>query len=197
MIQKPAETEQKLATIIAERWSGKAYDATLPVSDANIMALCEAALWAPSCYGESPWRYVVCNRFKDETSWQQVLNSLSPGNQGWAKNAPLFFVTASQPDFTHNDSPNRWNGYDTGAASLNLCLQATAFGLMSHQMGGFDADSLRKALSIPEEIHLWSVIAVGYPAPLDALDSEALDRELKARQRRPLSEHFFENRWSD
>lgn len=91
MIQKPAETEQKLATIIAERWSGKAYDATLPVSDANIMALCEAALWAPSCYGEAPWRYVVCNRFKDETSWQQVLNSLSPGNQGWAKNAPLFF----------------------------------------------------------------------------------------------------------
>ncbi|WP_245652094.1 hypothetical protein [Methylophaga muralis] len=68
---------------------------------------------------------------------------------------------------------------------------------MSHQMGGFDADKLRKSLSIPSEINLWSVIAIGYPAALDTLTAEQLEQELKARQRRPLSEHFFINRWSD
>ncbi|THK40669.1 nitroreductase [Methylophaga sp. SB9B] len=197
MIQKPAETEQKLASIIAERWSGKSFDASQPVSDETITALCEAALWAPSCYGEAPWRYVICNKFDDAASWQQTLECLSPGNQTWAVNAPLLIVTASQAKFTHNGLENRWNGYDTGAASLNLCLQATAVGLMSHQMGGFDADKLRKSLSIPSEINLWSVIAIGYPAALDTLTAEQLEQELKARQRRPLSEHFFINRWSD
>jgi len=29
------------------------------------------------------------------------------------------------------------------------------------------------------------------------LSAEVLERELKARQRRPLNEHFFENRWTD
>lgn len=197
MIQKPAETAQKLASIIAERWSGKAFDATQVVSDDIITALCEAALWAPSCYGEAPWRYIICNRFKDEISWQNTLDCLSQGNQTWAINAPLLIVSASMPYFTHNDLDNRWNGYDTGAASLNICLQATSAGLMSHQMGGFDTDKLRDALSIPAEINLWSVIAIGYPAPLDNLSAEELERELKDRRRRPLISHFFEHRWAD
>lgn len=197
MIQKPAETEQKLASIIAERWSGKAYDATQVVNDDVITALCEAALWAPSCYGEAPWRYVICNKFKDEKAWQQTLDCLAPGNQTWAVDAPLLIVTCSLTKFTHNDSENRWNGYDTGAASLNLCLQATSAGLLSHQMGGFDADKLREALSIPANVNLWSVIAIGYPSPLDTLSAEELEQELKARQRRPLHKQFFENRWND
>ena len=96
MIQKPAETEQKLASIIAERWSGKAYDASQAVSDDIIMALCEAALWAPSCYGEAPWRYIICNKFKDEISWQKTLDCLAPGNQEWAVNSPLLIVTAAK-----------------------------------------------------------------------------------------------------
>jgi len=197
LIQKPAETEQKLATIVAERWSGKAFDPTQAVSDDTITALCEAALWAPSCYGEAPWRYIICNRFRDQISWQKNLDCLSPGNQTWAVNAPLLIVTASLPRFTHNETANRWNGYDTGAASLNMCLQATAAGLMTHQMGGFDADKLREGLSIPTDVNLWSVIAIGYPAPLDTLSAEVLERELKARERRPLSKHFFESRWTD
>lgn len=197
MIQKPAETEQKLSSIIAERWSGKAYDASQAINDEVITALCEAALWAPSCYGEAPWRYILCNRFKDEATWHKTLQCLSPGNQSWAINAPLLIVTASMPLFTHNGNENRWSGYDTGAASLNLCLQATALGLMSHQMGGFDADKLREVLSIPAKVNLWSVIAIGYPAPLDSLSDEMIERELKARSRRPLTEHFFENRWTD
>lgn len=197
MIQKPAETEQKLASIIAERWSGKAYDVTQAIHQDTITALCEAAAWAPSCYGEAPWRYVICNKFKDPQNWQRTLECLSPGNQTWAANAPLLIVTASLATFTHNGSANRWNGYDTGAASLNLCLQATAEGLLSHQMGGFDADKLRDVLSISLDINLWSVIAIGYPAPLGMLSTEQLEQELKARQRRPLSEHFFDNRWPD
>jgi len=195
MIQKPADTEQPIEKVLAERWSGRAYDATVPVSDEQVSALSEAARWAPSCYGEAPWRYLICNKFKDESAWQKALDALSPGNQEWAKNAPLLILAASKPEFSHNDKPNRWSGYDTGSASISLCLQATAMGLVSHQMGGFDADKMRQHFTIPDDIQMWAMIAIGHPAPLDSLNEEQMERELRARARRPLEQQFFHGQW--
>jgi nitroreductase len=195
MIQKPADTQQPIIKPIAERWSGRAYDANIEVSDEQLVAMCEAARWAPSCYGDQPWRFLIWNKFKDEAAWQQALDCLSPGNQDWAKNAPVLILAASVERFSHNDNDNKWVGYDTGAASISLCLQATQFGLLSHQMGGFDGDKLRQQFNLPQDIKLWAMIAIGHPAPLDNLNEEQLERELKARERRPLSEMFFSAAW--
>lgn len=195
MIEKPADTEQKIEKVIAERWSSRAYDATMQVSHEDIIALCEAARWAPSCYGDEPWRFVIWDRYKDESSWQQALDCLAQGNQEWAKNAPILILVASVKTFRHNDKDNRWNGYNTGAASVSLCLQATALGLMSHQMGGFDGDKLKSTFSLPDNIELWAMNAIGHPAALDSLDEQQLERELNQRERRPLSEQFFSGGW--
>ena len=100
------------------------------------------------------------------------------------------------PNFSQNDKPNRWSGYDTGAASISLCLQATAMGLMSHQMGGFDDKVLRESFNIPADIHIWSVIAIGHQAALDNLTEEQLERELSPRKRLPVEQAFFMNKWS-
>lgn len=197
MIGKPAETEQDIAPLIAERWSGRAFDASSPISNEHIISLCEAARWAPSCYGDQPWRFLVWNRFDDKQAWQQALDCLSPGNQEWAKNAPLLILTTSVKTFSHNNADNRWVGYDTGSASLSLCLQATSLGLMSHQMGGYDADKLRKTFSLPDDIECWAMITIGYPTPLDSLNEEQLERELKQRSRRPLTEQFYINNWNN
>lgn len=197
MIGKPADTEQTIEQVLAERWSGRAYDASIPVSDEQVTALCEAARWAPSCYGDQPWRFVVWNKHQDEASWQQVLECLAPGNQQWAKNASLLILAASVKTFSHNDQDNRWSGYDTGAASISLCLQATSMGLLSHQMGGFDSEKIKATFSIPDDIHCWAMIAIGHPAALDSLDEDQLERELKARERRPLNEQFLSNGWNN
>lgn len=195
MIEKPAITDQKISTIIAERWSGRAFDPTTPVSDDDLVSLCEAARWAPSCFGDAPWRFIVWNKHTDETSWQKAIDCLAPGNQEWAKNASVLVLAASVKTFSHNDTDNRWVGYDTGAASISLCLQATSLGLMSHQMGGFDSDKIRSSFAVPDDIECWAMIAIGHPAALDTLSQEQLDRELKTRERRPLSEQFFNNTW--
>ena len=195
MIHKPADTAHEIAPIIANRWSGRAYDGNQPVSQQDIIKLCEAARWAPSCSGEAPWRFVVWNKFENASAWQKAFDCLAEGNQHWAKNAPVLILAASEPNFSRNDSHNRWAGFDTGAASVSLCLQATALGLMSHQMGGFAADQLRAAFSIPEQIALWSVIAIGHALPESALSAEQVERELQPRQRRPLSDHFFSDEW--
>lgn len=196
MIEKPADTEQKIEKILAERWSGRAYDPALAVTEEQIIAICEAARWAPSCFGDEPWRYIVWNRYQDEVSWQKAVDCLVPGNQAWAKNSPVLILAASVPAFSHNNATNRWSGYDTGAASVSLCLQASAMGLMSHQMGGFDSDKLKATFAIPADINLWSMIAIGHPAALDTLTEEELERELKARERRPLANLFYQGDWN-
>lgn len=195
MIQKPADTEVAIEKVIAERWSGRAYDPTIPVTETEITALTEAARWAPSCFGDAPWRYLIWDRFHDADNWQKAFDCLVEGNQQWAKNAPILILAASVDKFSQNDKTNRWTGYDTGAASVSLCLQATSMGLMSHQMGGFDGDKLRETFNLPADLHLWSMMAIGHAAPLDDLTPEQMDRELNPRERRPLAEQFFHGGW--
>lgn len=194
-MRKPAITQTQLHEIIAERWSGRAYDAAKPVSREQIIALLEAARWAPSCYGDQPWRLMVWNKNTDAASWQQAFDCLAPGNQAWAVDAPVLILGMADSLFNHNGQPNRFAQYDTGAAIENLCLQAQAMGLMTHQMGGFDAEKSREVFGIPEQFTLMAMISVGYAAAPATYSAEVSERENKPRSRRALGELFFVGRW--
>lgn len=194
-MQKPAITQVPIDDTLANRWSGRAYDPNKTISDKDVIALLEAARWAPSCYGDQPWRFIVWNKATDPEGWQKAFDCLAPGNQGWAKNAPVLLLAAADSIFNHNGSPNRWGQYDTGAASENLCLQAASMGLMAHQMGGFDVNKTREAFNVPEQFALMAMITVGYPADISTVEGEALEREKTPRSRRPLGELFFKGSW--
>jgi nitroreductase len=194
-MKKPALTQVPIHELIAGRWSGRAYDPARTVTRAQLIALLEAARWAPSCYGDQPWRFIVWDKHADPAGWQAGFDCLAPGNQGWVKDAPLLLLTAADSLFNHNGTPNRWAQYDTGAAAENLCLQAEALGLMAHQMGGFDPDKARTAFGVPEQYALMAMVAVGYPADIDTLSPEASERETASRKRRELGELFFSGEW--
>ncbi len=195
-MQKPAITQVDIHEIIANRWSGRAYDASKSVTQEQIIALLEAARWAPSCFGDQPWRFIVWDKTTNPQAWQLAFDCLVPFNQGWVKDSSLLILVAADSLFAHNGKPNRWGEYDTGAAILNLSLQATALGLMAHQMGGFDADKVRAAFAIPEQYSLMSMVSVGYPADIASLQGEILEREQAARSRRALGELFFKDAWA-
>jgi len=144
----------------------------------------EAARWAPSCYGDQPWRYVVGDRFADPDGWEAILGCLAEQNRRWARHAPLLIAACADTRFDFNGEPNRWGAYDTGAASENLCLQATALGLAAHQMGGFDPAALRQAVGIPERFEPMAVIAVGHPAAPERLEPGLREMEVAQRARR-------------
>ncbi|HZV98744.1 MAG TPA: nitroreductase family protein [Methylophilaceae bacterium] len=194
-MEKPAVTRVPLEATIARRWSGRAYDAGKPVSQETIIALLEAARWAPSCFGDQPWRFIVWDKTTDPAGWQKAFECLVPGNQAWAKDAPVLLLTTAGSLFAHNGQPNRWGQYDTGAAAENLCLQATSMGLMAHQMGGFDAGKTREAFAIPDEYTLMAMMTLGYPADISTLCGEMLEREIAPRKRRELGELFFKGSW--
>ena len=194
-MEKPAITQVAIDPTLARRWSGRAYDSSKPVSHEQVIALLEAARWAPSCFGDQPWRFLVWNQGSDAAAWQQAFDCLVPGNQSWVQHAPVLLLVTADSKFQHNGKDNRWGQYDTGAAAENLCLQASALGLMAHQMGGFDTDKARNAFAIPEQYALMAMVAVGYQADIATLSGEALERETAARTRRPLGELFFQDSW--
>ena len=194
-MQKTASTSVPINEIIANRWSPRAFDASKPVSQAQIIALLEAARWAPSCFGDEPWRFIVWDKNTDAVSWQLAFDCLASSNQTWVKNVPVLMLICADSLFGHNQKENRWGQYDTGAAAENLCLQASSMGLMAHQMGGFNVDAVRKAFKIPAQITPMAMLAVGYEGDANDLPDEQKTRELAARKRKPLGELFFTNTW--
>jgi len=196
MIEKKAETSVPIHELIARRWSGRAFAPDRRVADGDILALLEAARWAPSCYGDQPWRYIVCNKYTNMEAWQNAAACMSAGNQSWARHAPLLILVVADNFMARDGRANRWGQYDTGAASMSLCLQATDLGLMTHQMGGFDANSARKLFCIPVQCTPMSVLAVGYALPESDIAPELKERELRARVRSPLTEHFYDGAWN-
>ena len=194
-MKKPAQTQVPIHDLIASRWSRRAYDAGKPVGAEAIISMLEAARWAPSCFGDQPWRFVVCDKTTNPDAWQRAFDTLAPSNQVWVKNAPLLVLVAADTVFTLNSNPNRWAQYDTGAAAENLSLQAEALGLIVHQLGGFDPEKARQALQVPEQYTLMAMIAIGHPTEIDNLPPDLHAREIAPRQRRALGELCFTGQW--
>ena len=194
-MKKKAITAVPINDTMAQRWSGRAYNAGRPVEAEKLSACIEAARWSLSCFGAQPWQYVICDRAEDEAAWHTALSCLVEGNRAWAQNAPVLILAVASERFKHNGKPNKWGQYDTGAASISLCLQATDLGLMAHQMGGFDADKARQVFSVPEGYTPMAMIAIGYQLAREDIPEELQEREFAPRKRNPASEHFFAGQW--
>lgn len=193
-MKKDTPLESPIDVLISSRWSPRAFNPDFNIDDSSINSLFEAARWAPSCYGDQPWKFVAFKK-NDATNWSRALNCLSIGNQNWAMDASLLIVVCANKNFYHNGEPNRFSQYDTGAASENICLQATSMSLSAHQMGGFDSDKIRKLAIIPEDFDIMACIAIGKALDEDKLNDEQKEREMTPRKRRPLNEIYSINEW--
>lgn len=192
---KRAQSSESINDVIASRWSPRAFDADKAVTRERITALLEAARWAPSCYGDEPWRFLVFDKARDPESWHKARACLAEGNQAWATHAPVLMASVADSCFRRNGKPNRWGTYDTGAAAISLCLQATAQGMIAHQMGGFDAARLAESFGIPDAFTPMAMIAIGYEGDPESLPDGAREAELADRSRQPLDGIAFSGHW--
>ncbi|SAL03374.1 nitroreductase [Caballeronia calidae] len=193
MTTKPAPTDVDIHELIAGRWSPRAFS-NAPIERATLHRLLEAARWAPSSNNLQPWRFIAFDRHRNEAAFQRAFDTLAPSNQKWNVNVPLLVcVTAST--LTPKGDTNRTATYDTGAAAMALTLQAHALGLATHQMGGFDRDAFRQAFSIPADIEIIAMIAIGHHGDASQLDDALREREAAPRARKTLGETAFEGAW--
>src|SRR6516225_9226550 len=192
-MQKPAPSEAPIHELIRNRWSPRAF-ADKAIPEDVLRSLFEAARWAPSSFNEQPWAYIVATK-EDQVNFEKVLGTLVEFNAGWAKNASVLAIAVTKLAFADNRAPNRNAQYDTGAATALLSVEATARGLVVHQMAGFDPDKARKTFAIPEGWEPLAAIAIGYPGSPDSLPPKMKDREMAPRTRKPIREFVMTGNW--
>lgn len=186
-----ADARFPLHDLVALRWSPRAF-ADRPVAREQLGALFEAARWAPSCFNDQPWSFVVGVKGADDgDAWKKVFDVLVPANQAWAQHAPVLALSIARTVFAFNGKHNRHALYDTGAAAMNLTVQAQALGLVVHQMGGFDVEKARAAFALPANNDPIAAMAIGYAGDASALPPDLAQRELAPRARRELGATFF------
>ena len=193
MSVKKASTDHPISELLADRWSPYAFDNRL-VPEADLRSLFEAARWAPSSYNEQPWNYIVATRDNPQ-QFQQLLSCLVDANQVWAKAAPVLALCVVSLRFARNGKDNRAAVHDLGLAAGNLVLEATARGLVVHQMIGILPDKARTLYEIPDGYEAWTAMAIGYRGDPTSLPDPLRERELAPRQRKPLHEFVFSEKW--
>ncbi|GAB3847945.1 nitroreductase family protein [Hymenobacter terrigena] len=185
-----APTTYPVHDLIRSRWSPRAYSAQ-PVEQEKLNQVFEAASWAFSAMNAQPWQYIYAHK-ADTAAFQKIFDTLMPGNQPWAKNAPVLIIALAKT--THdNGQPNGAALHDLGAANATLFLEATALGLHGHVMGGFDREKLRRDFNLPDNLTPAVVMALGYLGEAEQLEEPFLSREKAARNRKPLPEFVFRN----
>lgn len=191
----PYDSLSDIHELLRRRRSPRAFS-TQPVRDDTLARLFEAARWAASSSNEQPWGFVVGTADRPE-DYARLLGCLNESNAVWAGKAPVLMLSVARRRFARNGSENRHAWHDLGAASASLTLQATAEGLVVHQMAGFDAEKARETLGLPEGYDPVAMMAVGYVGDPEDLPETLRERELAVRTRRPSSEFVFGGRWGE
>jgi nitroreductase len=159
------------------------------------MTLLEAARWAPSCFNEQPWRFLVFDE-SDPEAFERARACLAEGN-AWALKAPVLLISVARDNFAKNEKLNRTAQHDVGLATENLLLQAVELQLAAHAMAGFDVERARREFNIPDGYTVLAMIAVGNPyrGRLEDLGEKLRARELAPRERKPIGEIAFAGTW--
>jgi nitroreductase len=193
MFEKQASADYPIQELLAKRWSPYAFQ-DRPVPEDDLRSLFEAARWAASSFNEQPWTYIVATK-EDPEQFQQVLSCLVEFNQVWAKAAPVLVLGIASLTSARNGQVNRAAVHDLGLAAGNLLVEATARGLVVHQMLGILPDKARQVFDIPEGFEAWTAIAIGYRGEPTSLPDALRERERLPRQRKPLNQFVFSGKW--
>ena len=160
-----------------------------PVEQEKLDALFEAARWAPSSFNAQPWKFMVAPKGGD--LYPVLFELLYDINKQWAITAPVLALSMAEMVAPGRIKENRFAFHDTGMAVANLLAQATASGLMVHQMGGYDAEGAKKVLNLPVRYEPAAMMAIGYKGDPAQLPAEVAKWEERERTRMEISKFLI------
>jgi nitroreductase len=180
-----AQTAIEISEVLANRRSPRSLDATAVLAKDDLLAMLEAARWAPSAFNGQPWRFFVGHR--GDQVFTHILDSLVPFNQGWAFRSSALILVAGL-HAREDGTPNKGYLYDCGLAVAQMVVETHHRGLVAHQMTGFDVEKAAQNLGVDASLTPIAVIAIGKQAPADLLEGAMLERENAPRERKSLEE---------
>ncbi|MBN2314445.1 MAG: nitroreductase family protein [Sedimentisphaerales bacterium] len=142
---------------IRKRYSCRAYKEK-PIEKDTLDTILEAARLAPSARNTQDWRFVIVT--EDGTKRQVAGCTNRP--EVFEK-AGVIIVGCSNSDHVMRCG-QAIAPIDVAIALEHICLQATELGLGTCWIGAFDSEKARRILSIPDEIIIVELMAIGYPA---------------------------------
>lgn len=177
---------------IDERRAKRALSDTPIPSDA-LTRIMTAATYAPSCFNNQSWRFLVIT---ESDTLIKAHDALTDANY-WAKKAPALVVVATKLDLDCQLSDGRdYAFFDCGLATQNLLLQAAKEGIYAHPMAGFDPQVVKKLFDIPDEFTVITLVALGFPGSDAHLNEKHLKAESSPRSRKPEQEVIRYNAWT-
>jgi nitroreductase len=180
-----ANTSQPIHEIIATRRSPRSLNPTVAMTNEDLIAILEAARWAPSAFNGQPWCFFVGR--KGDALFSKTLESLSPFNQTWAKNSAVLITVAGKT--TKDDgSIHADYQFDCGLAVAQMVFEVHHRGFVAHQMSGFDRGQSSQLFGMAPDLTPVVVVAVGAQDLPEKLEGPAAERELAPRVRKELSE---------
>ena len=165
--------------LIALRKSVRSY---LPrsIEDEKLERILDAGRLAPSANNSQEWRFVVV---RDEETRRRL--SATTNNHNFVAEAPVVIVCCAETDKRTMPCGISAFTVDVSIAIDHMTLAATAEGLGTCWVGGFDAPRVKDILGIPEEIVVVELLPIGYPA----------DPTLKPKNRKGFEEIVRYDSW--
>jgi nitroreductase len=158
-----------IQTIRARRSVHKFLDKKIP--DEVLYAILEAGHCAPAAGNYTNWRFLVI-----ENEEQRKLIGKAAMKQDWVARAPIIVIVCSDTIAIAKAFGERAKKFysiqNVAAATENMLLAATNFGIGSCWVGAFAETPLRKEFQIPDDIEIHAIIPLGYPAERPAMPSK-------------------------
>ena len=156
----------------------------IPIEQAKIITLLEAARNAPSGGNIQDWKFIVIT---DKTRRHDIAEACL--KQFWMETAPLYLIIVSNPEKSVKHYGERGRYYSIqscAAAAENIILAAVAQGLGTCWVSAFDETLLRQAIRLPERGTPEVIITIGYP-----------DEEVPTPFKTPLESLVFLQRYAN
>jgi nitroreductase len=135
----------------------------------DILIKCvDAARLSPSGANRQPLKYIIIHdsplveQTFSTTRWAGYLPDYSPSQT----ERPMAYI-AILLDTNIQQSP----GHDAGIAAMSISLVADEAGLGTCMLGSIDREKLRTLLSIPDNIDVLLLVALGYPKTKPIIDT--------------------------
>lgn len=151
------------------------------IPNKDLKKILEAARLAPSANNSQPWSFIVVKDHK----MKELLARPSP--QKFIVNANAIVVVLGDPSVSCSPRAT-WTTRDPMIATEHLVLAATALGYGTCWIANYESrpgewiDEVKRALKIPDHMHIIILVAVGVP-----------DEKPSLRPRKSLQEMCFEN----
>ena len=194
-----AKTTKSLARAIAERRATPSFDGT-EMPEADLKAVLQAGLNAPSGYNMQPWRFVVVespeqkrklraasyNQAKVEEAsavivacgdcdgWRRDLDEmLRLGREGGMPESYAAQAKSSVPHYLSSFSKDEMHGWlnkQVMLAFTHMLLTAETMGYDTAPMEGFEQEKVHEALRLPMSYWVVALLAIGHRKGQDKFD---------------------------